>query len=513
MRKVHVLVALGGLLGGAAAQVAGCHDYVAELYDPLTDPRLASSTTSGTGGHDSGPPPGCIPSENTGAVGDSCGVFVSSSLGADGVEAGAKGKPFKSLGAALAAAKAKGKPVYACGEAFSESVAIDASAVLYGGLDCGNGWVYAASKKTQLTAEAEAIPLVVSKAETSAEVYDFGITSATATQAGGSSIAVLVAQAAASFTRCEVTAGDGATGAVGVPFTGAAAVGNDGKDGGAACSASFVPPGLSVTSTCDASSVGGSGGIGDIVSGGNASDGQPGVTLNGGKGEGSAICTAGTKGDDGTPGGAGLGATGTGSLSAGGYTGVTGGDGKSGVVAQGGGGGGGAKGGAASGKCASATSAGGASGGSGSSGGCGGLGGKGGTAGGASIAIASINATLSFVSVTVKVGRGGDGGDGGAGQLGGNGGTPGDGGKAKPTYSALNDACAGGPGGKGGDGGRGGGGLGGHAIGIAHTGKAPPSDGVTIAKGTAGGGGKGDSAGGNVGDGASGIAAEVQAFP
>jgi hypothetical protein len=47
--------------------------------------------------------------------------------------------------------------------------------------------------------------------------------------------------------------------------------------------------------------------------------------------------------------------------------------------------------------------------------------------------------------------------------------------------------CNGGAGGRGGDGGAGGKGLDGHSIGLAFTGKEPPTDGVTVQKGVAGG--------------------------
>jgi hypothetical protein len=449
-----------------------------------------------------------VPNENVEPVADICGVFVSSSLGDDG-NAGTKEKPLRSIQAALA----KGKPVYACGEGFSETVSIAGSATLYGALDCASGWAYDAAKKTGLKAGADAIPLTVSKAATSAEVSDFAITAADAMKDGGSSIGVLVAQAAVSFTRCDVTAGNGKAGVAGAAWMTASEAGSDGKAGADACAADMSFGGKAVTNTCGGGdSVSGSGGIGDAAAGGDGSKGLPVSATNGGAGEGAMRCTAGTDGDPGSAGNPGPGAASLGALSASGYAGDPGGDGKPGAVAQGGGGGGGAKGGAGAGKCAAAASAGGASGGSGGSGGCGGLGGKGGAAGGSSLAIVSIGATLSFANVSVKAGAGGNGGDGGTGQLGGDGGNPGAGGKAKPMYGNLNDACSGGHGGKGGAGGKGGGGTGGHAIAIGVSGGAVPMSGWTATKGTAGAGGKGDNAGGNLGDGAPGVAADCWDF-
>ena len=524
MRTLQWL-ALVAICGGASMPfvATGCafFDAASDCDRAATCPPGTSTTTTtsdGGGGGDGGTPPGCIPSENVGAIADTCGVFVSSSLG-DDTYVGSRGKPLKSLSAAVALAQSNGKPVYACGEKFDmEAVSITADVTLYGALDCASDktpWGYDASKKTSLAPNADAIALVISKATTSVEVFDFAITSANAEQAGGSSIAVLVAQASASFTRCDVTAGDGKQGAAGEAYQDAAKAGDPGNSGKDACSDAFVVPGLEVTNTCDPDSVSGQGGNGSTGSGGNGSDGLPGTTLNGGKGEGAATCVAGTKGDDGDVFGvatSGLGATALGTLDASGYSGVAGTQGGTGKPAQGGGGGGGAKGGSGAGKCADSASAGGASGGSGGAGGCGGLGGRGGGAGGASIALVSLGATLSFADVTLHVGKGGNGGDGGAGQVGGSGGEPGPGGVAKPTYSGLNNACPGGKGGAGGNGGKGGGGRGGHAVGMAYTGDAAPvTTGVSFnGKGTAGDGGKGDSA--NMGDGAKGALADVQKF-
>ena len=518
MRKNTRWQVLGAAMSASLLMGTGC-------YQLSTDCSLfacgsstsTTTTTSGTGGDDGGTPPGCIPSENVGAIDSTCGVFVSASLG-DDTYAGSQGKPLKSLSAAVALAQSKGKPVYACGEVFAESASIAADVTLYGGLDCASDktpWGYDASKKTSLAPNADAIALVISKATTSVEVFDFAITSANAEQAGGSSIAVLVAQATASFTRCDVTAGDGKQGAAGEVYQDAAKEGDPGKTGADACAADQSFGGKAVTNACGPDSVSGGGGYGSTDSGGDGTNGSPLGSPNGGNGDSGSGCTAGTKGDDGDVFGvatSGLGATALGTLDVSGYSGVAGTQGGTGKPAQGGGGGGGAKGGSGAGKCVDSMSAGGASGGSGGAGGCGGAGGRGGGAGGASIALVSIGATLSFADVMLNVGKGGNGGDGGAGQVGGNGGDPGPGGIAKPTYSGLNNACPGGKGGAGGDGGRGGGGRGGHAVGIAYTGDAAPvTTGVSFNnKGTAGDGGIGDSA--NMGDGAKGALADVQKF-
>lgn len=200
MRTIRVLgfavLALVGMVSGIAT---GCVFNFADDCDVLLN--CASTTTiTGTGGGDGGPPPGCIPSENVDPIDSTCGVFVSSSLGNDSSGKGTMAAPFATLSKAIELAASKGKPVYACGEKFnSEAVSISTDIALYGALDCANKWKYEASKKTELAPSAEGIALSISKDTTSVEVFDFAIASADATQDGGSSIAVLVAQASASL--------------------------------------------------------------------------------------------------------------------------------------------------------------------------------------------------------------------------------------------------------------------------------------------------------------------------
>ena len=517
MRALTVIAVGVGL--GILSAVAGCYDYGNDCAYTLecTGAGSSSSSSSGTGG-DGGPPPGCIPSDNNEPVADSCGVFVSSSLGGDS-NVGSKDKPFATIGKALT--KANGKPIYVCGEAFKEAVTLDAGVTLFGAVDCTNGWIYAASKKTQLTADADAIPLTLTSAASSAEVFDFAIVAADAMKDGGSSIAVVVDQAAVSFTRCEITAGSGKAGLAGMtPMDSVGPIDpNDpsirGNDGVNACVDAVKNDGALAKENelCPAASggpLGGSGGNGTVNTGSNG-DVNPATTQTalGGLGQPSMDPTwscavgqggVGTNGGSGMP-GAGAGNTDLGSISVSSYTGVAGQPGGMGKPGQGGGGGGGAKG---KSMCA------GASGGSGGAGGCGGHGGIGGQPGGASIGIVSLNAPLTFDMVTLKVGAGGVGGDGGDGQAGATGGKGGTGGNG--SANGLSNACDGGNGGQGGAGGRGGGGRGGHALGIAFTGATPATAGVTFTKGTAGTGGAGDTATGNPGDGAAGVTADVQAF-
>jgi hypothetical protein len=498
MRNAHVAAVL--LLVGLGVIGEGCFFKL----DCAEDETCAPS--SATGGSMSA---GCVPSTVTGAVADSCGVFVSP-MGHDG-NAGTKKKPVKTIVAALG----KGTAIYACAGAmpFSEAVTVPAGSTIYGGLDCSSWGYIGSTMKTEVTAAAGEVPVTLAMGS-GAKLVDLHVLAADASMMtdGTSSIAVVADHATAEIDRCVLEAQGAAAGAAGAGYSSAAQAGMTGSAGTDACMGAAVLGGLSVTNVCGTSdSTSGLGGDGSVTSGGAGSPGSPGTTMNGGAGEGTAVCTPGTKGDDGMPGKAGSGATGTGSISAGSYSGVNGGDGSTGPVGQGGGGGGGAMGGTGANQCTMPSTAAGASGGSGGSGGCGGMGGKGGAFGGSSIALVSFDATLTLTSVTLKGGNGGAGGDGGTGQNGGSGGMVGTGGTV-PNGSTLHPGCDGGPGGMGGTGGKGGGGTGGHSLGIAVMGTAPAMSGWTATTSAPGPGGKGDDTMGNMGDGAAGMAKKCWDF-
>jgi hypothetical protein len=488
----------------------------------------ASSSSSGMGGSggDGGTPAGCIPSAAASAVDDMCGVFVSSSLGAD-ANAGTKEKPLKTLDAAIKKASAMKAPVYACAETFTEALSVAGGVEVYGGLDCvKSGWKWIGFDKglpTALTAAADAVPLSIASSATSVALHDFSVKSAQAKSAGGSSIAVIVDQAKVSFAHCQIEASDAVAGVAGTtPMdntgptdpTDSSIRGNNGMDACSSVSQAFG--GAAVENPlCPAMSggpIGGAGGNGAVL---NGSDGDVSVantqTALGGKGQPSAdptwSCAVGVggfgqNGMAGAIGDSASGATSLGTIDKSGYAGVAGKDGGAGKPGQGGGGGGGAKG---------RMSCSGATGGSGGAGGCAGNGGKGGTAGGASIAILGVGATLTFDTVTILAGNGGGGGDGAPGQSGAVGGTGGKGGAGSNTMPTTLSACPGGDGGHGGNGGNGGGGRGGHVIGIALSGGGMPDvKGVSFTlKGTAGAGGKGAP----MKDADPGVKQNVQMFP
>ncbi len=515
-------LALTACLGAVASQL-GC-GVLLGLDEFSEGVGGSGGKQTGSGGMGAGGTGGaalnCTPN-GMDSVADECGVFVSSSKGFDIAGAGSKIEPFKTLAAAVARAAEDTKRVYACAEIYSETLTLPAGVMLYGGLDCNKKWLYSGSKST-LTAGPDEVPLKVVGSAGPASATDFIVQAADAKKPGGSSIALIVAQATVGLTRCTILPGKGAPGKPGsTPMDNVGSSdpsdptikGNNGVDacdsgsqsfGGDSKENPFCP-------LATGGSVGGSGGVGTILNGGGgvASTATPQTAL-GGKGQqnsdpswGCAVGT-GTTGMNGFPGDDGAGATGDkglGKVDASGYVGVSGKDGSDGKHGQGGGGGGAAKGKA---NCA------GASGGGGGVGGCGGKGGKGGMAGGSSIGIVSVGAMVSFVDVNILVGTGGEGGVGGDGKAGGAGGLYGLGGQGSKVVPYTLPGCQGGAGGTGGGGGKGGGGRGGHAIGLAMTGSVmPDTKGVSFVKGTPGLGGKG----GLMGDGDPGVQADVQAFP
>ena len=295
-----VVVVLAGSLGPGVVScvfnfdVTNCDDY------PMVG--CSGVSTSG-GGHDGGTgggsPDGCDPSKTSKPVVDSCGVFVSPT-GSDG-NAGTKEKPLKTITAALA----KNATVYACAGAapFSEAVMVSKAATLYGALDCAS-WVYDESKKTQLTAKADAVPLTLASAATGVEVVDFKIIAADAMMSGGSSIAVVADHATVTFTRCDLLAGDAKDGDLGtsggMPAM-QAAPGLAGDNAGTMGSSSGGNGGKNATCNLN----GGNGGNGGSIVSGPGQDGQAGDNGNGGaKGTGDIGpgCSNGTNGSKATSG-------------------------------------------------------------------------------------------------------------------------------------------------------------------------------------------------------------------
>ncbi|WP_437968556.1 hypothetical protein WMF04_04360 [Sorangium sp. So ce260] len=424
---------------------------------------------------------------------DECAVFASATAGPGGD--GTKENPYASLGEAVA--KANGKRVLACASgAFAESVTIEAGLEVIGGFDCEAEWTWNEEARSAIEAPANQIALTLGEGASGAKVRSFSVRAASATEPGGSSIGVAVADVEAELARVDVAAGDGMDGASGETPTVApqAGAGASAMTASAACSLpGAVHGGDPGVTTCeDGETRGGAGGLGGITgtdegNGQRGEDGAPMPELNpeeyglGGAGQTGGNCRVGEPGAPGGPGGAGDAGSDT-QLTLAGIAGGDGGNGITGIRGQGGGGGGGAKAGQFCQAIPNAIEGPGASGGGGGAGGCGGKGGGGGKAGGSSIGIVSLGTKLVLREVTVAVGTAGKGGDGAGGRGGAAGGSGGTGGAASSLGGSI--GCDGGRGGQGGTGGPGGGGRGGHAVGIAYA--AAPGEAVELANFAAG---------------------------
>jgi hypothetical protein len=496
MRTRHTLLLLSGLLGGVASTAAGCFDPYNDYYLPLTDPKLATSGSGGmttgtsTGGNGGGgSKPDCSGEPNEVNTVEDCGVFVQADA-ADATGDGTRAKPYKTLQEALD--KAGDKRVYACASApFVEAVTISAGVELFGGFACAKEWTWSQGAKSMLNGPADQIALTLVSGADGAKVENFAITAASPSDMtmGGSSIAVVVADLAATFDHCDLIAGDAADGAKGTTPGDLVTPGQDapmpvhGQMDACVNPASVIggPPGVTSCGAIDTSGApGGKGGITGAMNGSGQSGGTganpammplPGADGLGGDGQVDAagVCQPGHLGAPGTNGAPGGGGSASSDMLT--PAGISNGndtDGKPGTPGQGGGGGGGAKSGLF---CLGGVDGNGASGGGGGAGGCGGKGGGGGKAGGSSVALLSLGSKLTLVEVTLATGTGGKGGDGSLGQNGAKGGNGASGGSAAALPPSI-DGCKGGDGGKGGVGGSGGGGRGGHSIGLAYA-KSP----------------------------------------
>ncbi|WP_437734958.1 hypothetical protein [Sorangium sp. So ce1335] len=489
----------------ASLLMSGC-DYLSIGLDSDCEFLLTCGHFLPTGSGGGPPNPSCEadPTQDASTVTDECAVFASATAEAGGD--GTKAKPYASLGEAVA--KANGKRVLACAiEPFAESVTIEAGVEVIGGFDCKAEWAWSAEARSAIEGPAGAVALTMTEGASGAKVRSFAIRAASATEPGGSSIGVAVADVEVELAQVDVTAGDAMDGATGeapteVPLAGAS---GSTTTASAACvgEAQVYGGDPGVTMCEDGETRGGAGGVGGVpgADDGNGqigADGAPVPEPNpdasglGGTGQTDpdGDCKPGTIGKSGARGMAGAAGSDT-RLTLAGIEGGDGGDGTIGKRGQGGGGGGGAKAGQFCPRGPNTVPGLGASGGGGGAGGCGGKGGGGGKAGGSSLGIVSLGTKLVLKEVTVAVGKAGKGGDGAGGRGGAAGGSGGAGGAASPLGGSI--GCDGGRGGQGGMGGPGGGGRGGHAVGIAYA--AAPTAAVELMEFTMGTAGDGGSAG------------------
>ena len=210
-RSIGVAWVLGSMAGLLAA---GCFSNGDDCYGDCTGGTTGTggSGAQGGGGSGGGIPADCIPSSlGAGeAPADSCGAFVSSSMGHDDSGTGSKAAPYATIGKAV---QAGATVIYACTDGFSEAVTLPAGTSLYGGLDCAQNWTYVgASTHSPLTAAADSVPLTLAAGSGTTRVQDMDVTAAPAAVAGGSSIAVVADGVSAELTRSSFTAAEGAAG-------------------------------------------------------------------------------------------------------------------------------------------------------------------------------------------------------------------------------------------------------------------------------------------------------------
>jgi hypothetical protein len=372
------------------------------------------------------------PSTESCLVSETYGVFVASSGSDEGD--GSREHPFATIGFAMAHLSGKTR-LFICDGSYREQVTIQSNPVsLYGGLSCADGWVWDGGETDVLSpSDGDALSIADLDNATPIEVEDLTFTVPDATSAsdggaspddsgsnsnaGASSIAVIVANSAVRLTRVALVAGAGADGADGQPGT---------ANFGSADSLIPSATGMGLTNVCrymNDSSTGGSGedaygvdaGLFTQLGAGTSNPTiAPALMVAGHDGAPSNGTGPGDPGADGPPRSAASGPAAYGNVSESPLTWnpTAGGDGPAGQPGQGGGGG------LALVHKGIAVQVGGA----GGAGGCGGAGGTGGQGGGGSIALLAWNSTVTLSSSTVQTaagGHGGRGGDGVAGQGGG----------------------------------------------------------------------------------------------
>jgi hypothetical protein len=403
---------------------------------------------------------------------------------------GTREAPLGSIQEAIDAADnaGNGADVYVASGAYSETLTLRSRVSVYGGFDGATWERDLAGPRPVVSGESVA---VVGNAANNLTIEGMEIVAADATEAGGSSIAVLLDDSnGVRLVQNILRAGAGAAGVAGASPGGRARAGSDGSVGGAArLCVSRTSGGARGVNYRD----GGTGGLGG---GTNPTGGSNAEARSSGGGGGGAAGTNSSR--NGRPGGD---ATSNGSAGSNGRAGDAFGSvdadgnyiadaaaagGGRGGTGYGGGGGGGAHG--FVGFC-------GGSGGGGGGGGEGGAGASPGTGGGASFAVLLVGLSVAEIADNdLQTSVGGAGGNGGSGQLGGFGGGGARGG-VRGCDSLIPSICTGtggtgGDGSTGGRGGHGGGGGGGPSIAVVEGPDASTSlsgNVITLGDGGAGG--------------------------
>ena len=501
--------ALGALVAALPTVALGlsCAGQLSDACDELGTCQVPPGADARAG--DAGAEHACDPTKDPAdepcVLDNALGVFVASAAGIEGDtdagEAGAEpangdgsmARPYASIAQALENLGGKTR-VYVCNGAYGEQVRLTTAVSVYGGLACTGDagdrvWSYA-GESAQVTSPSPGYALSVEGVDAgSVTLEDLSFTAPSATAAGASSIAALVASSVVTLRRVTLSAGNGADGEAGADGTqnpnytgfapdGGAQMGNSGGlpisggaggvnaclqfgssaggDGGLGCSPGPSSPGLGTPGTANPEAPATTAGR----------DGLPMGTVVPIDGGAAVTVSADDPGADGLAGDGGVAALAQvyGTLSSSGWTPSAGGDGANGDPGQGGAG-------ATDplyGRCGTPAQS--LGGGGGGAGGCGGSGGQGGGGGGASIALAIVASTVDLKDCVVITGAAGTGGAGGAGQDGQAGGPGGD------ASFGSNPHAPGAAGGNGAGGSGGAGGTGGISVGILSTGSTITSD-------------------------------------
>ena len=137
-------------------------------------------------------------------------VFVATT-GSDTAD-GSWGKPVATLNHGIELATAQSKDVYVCAGDYKESITVNAQGIrVYGGYDCTQNWVRNSNSQAQLVSQTS--PALVITGSKQPVVFDHvDVECASATTAGGSSIAAFISNSAqVTLRRGTYQAGDGAS--------------------------------------------------------------------------------------------------------------------------------------------------------------------------------------------------------------------------------------------------------------------------------------------------------------
>ena len=297
----HLLVAVLTL---SATYVLACGESIESVCDlgAACQAQADAGSTCDAGTFESDLKPGCVT--------DAIGIFVASS-GLD-TNAGTRAAPVKTISHALSLAQSGSqKRIYACGGVYNESIAISETSAIYGGFKCSD-WSWSATAVPATTIVGQNPAFAISIAASDVALVALTVNAAAATEAGESSIGIVVGAGAARtrLVSLAITAAAGKDGAPGaatsnydpkITRTDAAIAGNSASGGVGGPEHACM-----LCTDQQNSDGGGGGGAGGSNQPGGSGGGGGSLQLPGGAGGsgGSAsggFCSAGANGSDGAP--------------------------------------------------------------------------------------------------------------------------------------------------------------------------------------------------------------------